>query len=206
MRFATQKDTTASKFFKQKGILTVEHLDMNYLADIFRLEIQYVKFKSKVLYRDSFTIMALTEGNSIIETRRTFFHELSHHFNHYGSQNKMDTSFRDLQESQARWLSLYYAMPLHIFEPLLIKYKDPKYLAELFELPIDMILERCETIKRERSRSEQYDVHRRKEFVHRVKSKSLQPGKVHNGTLSILNQLKNQVGKERMSNDVTRLL
>ncbi|TSB47154.1 ImmA/IrrE family metallo-endopeptidase [Alkalicoccobacillus porphyridii] len=206
MRFATQRDTNISKFYKQHSILTVEQLDIEYLADIFRLEINYGDFKSKVIYEGPFAIMALTEGKSIEETRKTFFHELSHHLNHYGRQKKMSNSFRDLQESSAYWLSLYYAMPLHIFEPLLIKHKDPEYLAELFELPKGMVIERIESIRRERSRSEQHDLHTRKEFVHRLKSKSLQPGKVHDGTLLILNQLKNQVGEERMSNDVKRLL
>lgn len=193
LRFATQRDTQVSQYYKQHDIFTLEHLDMDYLADIFRLEVNYVKFKSKVLYEGPFAIMELTEGKSIEETRKMFFHELSHHLNHYGRQKKMSTSFKELQESQAQWLSLYYAMPLHIFEPLLIKHKDPQYLAELFELPLEMVIERCETIRRERCRSEQHDVHTRREFVHRLKRKSLQPGNVHTGTLSILNQLKNQV-------------
>lgn len=206
LRFATQRDTDIAEFYKKYGILTVENLSMDYLADFFRLEIKYVKFKSKVLYEVSFAVMALTEGKSTKETRKMFFHELSHHLNHYGRQKKMSYSFRSMQESQAHWLSLYYAMPLHIFEPMLIKFKDPQHLAELFELPLEMVIERCESIRRERCRSEQHDVHTRKEFVHRMKNKSLQPGKVHTGTLSILNQLKKQVGEERMNHDVTRLL
>ncbi|UOE96042.1 ImmA/IrrE family metallo-endopeptidase [Alkalihalobacillus sp. LMS39] len=204
MRFATIREEKLIKIYKNKDILTISDLSIKNMAACFNIKVTFHKKKSFCLYDNNCAFIFLNEDQSIEHIRSDFFHELAHFLEHSGVQKGMHKDFKKLQEEQAYWISLYAAMPRHIFEPALTQATSPIQLSELFQLPLDMVKERFNGFKRERKRH-----HEHVQFVNdyeKNRRKSLQPGKVYDSTIDILKKLANQVGEENLHHDVARLL
>lgn len=204
MQFTTQRDQQIMQLFKSKHINQVTHLTIEYVSTKFDIHIEYHDYPSYCIHEEDFALIYLNQNHPIELMRWDFFHELSHFLIHYGNQRNMTSEFSRLQESQAYWCSLYSSMPRHIFEPLMLKHRCDRTLAELFQLPLDMVQERIQTISRERTRQHYYT--KINNLEEKRRSKSLQPGKVYDSTLSILKQLSSQVGEENINYEVARLL
>lgn len=204
MQFTTQRDQQIMQLFKSKQIYQITELTIEYVASKFNIHIEYHDYPSRCIHEENFAVIYLDQNQYKEMVRHDFFHELSHFLFHYGNQRSMTKEFSRLQETQAYWCSLYLAMPRHIFEPLMLKHQCISTLAEIFELPLDMVKQRIKTISRERIRKSTYT---KLNFVEENRrSKSLQPGKVYDSTLSILEQLSSQVGEENINYEVARLL
>ncbi|MED3647842.1 ImmA/IrrE family metallo-endopeptidase [Halalkalibacterium halodurans] len=203
MRFRTTNDSKYSQLMKNKGFETVEHLAIDHVATAFNTMVLYHDFPSHATYDHDFAIIRLKQ-NPVPTMRKEFFHELAHVIAHYGDQNQLPQEFNSLQERQAYWISLYLAMPRHIFEPLAFKHQCIATLAELFELPEEMINERVKTIQREQCRTnQQIQLH---EQESKFRTKSLQPKRIYPSTYDVLKQLESQVGEENINYEVSRLL
>ncbi|OLS34188.1 hypothetical protein BTR22_19050 [Alkalihalophilus pseudofirmus] len=203
MNFSTQHDIRLSKLLKDKGIDTVCDLEIDHLAMVFNAMVIKGE-RNKCYYEDDFALIELNVNQSLRRMRKAFFHELAHIVSHYGDQRRMSQDFKTYQESQAKWFSLYLAMPKHIFEPLLLKHPCIETLQSLFELPHSMIVDRVGTIKRERKRYTHQMRFQRKEL--NLRKKSLQPGEINDSTLDILKQLEKQIGDEQLNEHTKSLL
>lgn len=204
MHFSTQRDIQIMNLYKSKGINSVSQLTIENIANTFNVHVEYNNFPSKCFYDDDFAVIHLNKEQELPYIRKDFFHELSHYLFHYGNQQCMYNDFRKLQEEQANRMTIYTSMPRHIFEPLMLQYRSIKLLTELFELPESMIFERIEMFKQERQlKYQQQALLAKKE---RLRRKSLQPGKVYDSTIKVLKQLASQVGEEKLSYEVKRLL
>jgi Zn-dependent peptidase ImmA (M78 family) len=152
MRFCTEKEITISNQMKSLGICSASDLSYENLCTVFNIDILYRNGQSKCIFEDDYALIFLDNRLPYYEQRRVFFHELAHYLYHYGNQRKMPKPLLSLQEEQASYISLYLAMPRHIFEPALLKYESVESLQEVFELPKDMIVDRCNSLKRQRHR------------------------------------------------------
>ncbi|MBP3950297.1 ImmA/IrrE family metallo-endopeptidase [Bacillus suaedae] len=204
MRYAPLREKQITEIMRMKGIRTVSDLTTENICIAFDIDLHFEPRRSRCIFEDDFAVVILDSRLPRLQQRGKFFHELSHIIAHVGDQKRLNEPFKDLQETQAYWISLYTSMPRYLFEPAAIKYQSIQKLQQIFDLPEDMIIARFESIKRERKRQEfQYKMARSES---KRRPKSLQPGQVYDSTLSILNQLKNQVGEERLSYEVKRLL
>lgn len=204
VRYATFREKQITQMFMNKGILTINDLTIDNLCEVFNLDIIYHSKRCNCFSEDGFALIYLDDRLSYYEQRFKFFHEFSHVLFHSGKQKELPKEFNKLQEDQAYWSALYASMPRHIFEPMVIQHQSVQALGELFELPEKMIIERIESIKRERSRDEfQLRVERLEGMQ---KRKSLQPGKIYDSTRELLKKLESQVGEEKLSYEVKRLL
>lgn len=204
MRYSTEKETRISHQLKSLGICSASDLTYENLCTVFNIDIHYHAGQSKCIFENDYALIFLDNRLSFYEQRRVFFHELSHYLYHCGNQRNMPPSMMFLQEEQARFLSLYIALPRHIFEPALLKYQSVASLQEVFELPKAMIVDRCNTLKRQRRRSVIQTKFQYKQLKHR--RKSLQPENIHKETKVMLHQLANQVGEEAIDYEIRRLL
>ncbi|WP_100406637.1 ImmA/IrrE family metallo-endopeptidase [Bacillus solitudinis] len=206
MRYATFKEQKITEIMKSKGILTVQDLHIDNVCEVFKIDLIFHPRRCNCINEDEDDYAVIFVDNRLPyqEQRYKFFHELSHVLFHPGNQKEMTSEMEQLQENQARWITLYSSMPRHIFEPMAIRYQSIEKLQELFDLPQQYIIERFQTIQRERLRQQFQNRLKRSEMSRR--KKSLQPGLVYDSTLSILNQLKKQVGEDKLNYDVKRLL
>ncbi|MCK0473786.1 ImmA/IrrE family metallo-endopeptidase [Halalkalibacter sp. APA_J-10(15)] len=204
MKYATLKEIQVTNMMKEKNINTIEELSLENVSEVFKVDILYHERKSNCLYDEDYAVIYLDSRLPYYEQRLMFFHELAHVISHEGSQNKLEKEFIDLQEAQANRLALYLSMPRYLFEPLAMKYQSVEKLHDLFELPQNAIIERMASIKREQERTE---FHLKLQTIENQRTRrSLQPGQIYSSTKSILHQLKDQVGEEKLSYDVKRLL
>ncbi|MFA9459166.1 ImmA/IrrE family metallo-endopeptidase [Halalkalibacter sp. AB-rgal2] len=204
MKYATLKEIQVTNMMKEKKIYTIEELSIENLSEVFKVDILYHERKSNCLYDEDFAVIYLDSRLPYYEQRLMFFHELAHVISHEGSQDKLEKEFIDLQEAQANRLALYLSMPRYLFEPLAINYQSVEKLHDLFELPHHAIVQRIASIRREQERT---DFHLKLQSIENQRARrSLQPGQIYNTTRSILHQLKDQVGEEKLSYDVKRLL
>lgn len=204
MRYSTEKETRISHQLKSMGINSAADLSFENLCEVFNIDIQYHEGQSKCIFEDNYALFLLDSRLTYYEQRRVFFHELAHYFCHSGNQKHLPKTLLSLQEEQASFISLYIAMPRHIFEPELLKHQSVAALQEIFELPENMIVDRCNSIKRQRRRAV---IQTRIAFKNsQNRRKSLQPENIYDGTKEMLRQLASQVGEESMSYEVRRLL
>ncbi|PAE96742.1 ImmA/IrrE family metallo-endopeptidase [Shouchella clausii] len=204
MKYTTQREIIISNRMKSLGICSASDLSYENLCTVFNIDILYHDCQSKCIFEDDYALIFLDNRLSYYEQRRVFFHELAHYLYHYGNQRKMPKPLLSLQEEQASYISLYLAMPRHIFEPALLKYQSVTSLQEVFDLPEDMIVERCNSLKRQRRRTVIQTKFQYEQLKHR--RKSLQPENIHKETKVMLHQLANQVGEESMDYEIRRLL
>lgn len=204
MKYITEREITISNQMKSLGINSASDLTYENLCTVFNIDIHYHAGQSKCIFEDDYALIFLDKRLSYYEQRRVFFHELAHYLYHYGNQRKMPRQLLSLQEEQASYISLYLAMPRHIFEPALLKYQSVTLLQEVFDLPETMIVERCNSLKRQRRRTVIQTKIQHEQLKHR--RKSLQPENIHKETKMMLHQLANQVGEESMDYEIRRLL
>lgn len=206
LRYATFKEKQVTELLKSKGIITVQDLHLDNICEVFKIDVTYHRGRSFCIHEDeeNYALIFIDKRLPYFEQRFTFFHEFAHFLYHSGDQKKLSKEMVTLQEQQAHWIALYSSMPRHIFEPMAIRHQSVEKLQELFELPKQYIIERFNSIRRERTlQNFQYRIQRSERSR---RKKSLQPGQVYDSTLSVLEQFKQQVGEERLSYDVTRLL
>ncbi|WP_413378746.1 ImmA/IrrE family metallo-endopeptidase [Alkalihalobacillus sp. 1P02AB] len=205
MRFSTYRDMECSQLFKEHGIVHVKDLTIENISHIFSSHIEYINGPSKFIGDEHFAIIYLDKSKTYFEQRYDFFHELSHVLKHTGDQRFLPESFVKLQEEQANWYTLYFSMPRHIFEPEVMKNQSINYLVERFEIPAKFVRRRFEIIQNERSRQEfQYKMQRAE--INRRKKSLQSNGDLYDSTKQILHQLSKQVGEEKLSYEIKRLL
>ncbi|WP_017728562.1 ImmA/IrrE family metallo-endopeptidase [Halalkalibacterium ligniniphilum] len=204
MRFANLREEKIAKKYKELGIQNPHDLTIENLSSLFKIKVNYYEYETDCLYNDKCAMMYINNQQSKEDIRKDFFHEMAHYFVHCGDQRDMPLEFERLQERQAHWTSLYLSMPRYIFEPIMNEVKSLIELREIFALPDSMIKERVRMIRQQNQTEMQY-MRIKKSEESRI-NRSLNKGKVYKSTLAILNQLKNQVGEEKLSNDVKSLL
>ncbi|SFM28486.1 protein of unknown function [Gracilibacillus orientalis] len=77
--------------------------------------------------------------------RQQFFHELGHVLHHYGDQQELPESFKDLQEYRARNFAFHFAVPtfmLHKIDFLKYRSETVDMIANTFQVTIDFANER----------------------------------------------------------------
>ncbi|MCK0471436.1 ImmA/IrrE family metallo-endopeptidase [Halalkalibacter sp. APA_J-10(15)] len=204
MRFSTLREKKITQVYQQLGISAISDLSIKNVSNVFNFKIDYYDFRSRCIHDDDFAIIALNQNQTVEKIRYDFFHEMAHYFEHIGDQRKINPSFIQLQERQAHSFALVASMPRFIFEPYMDSVASIHELVKAFELPESFIEERIRIIQQQNTT--QYQYQRTKQLEEDRVNRSLQPGRVSNETITLLHQLKNQVGEERLSYDVTRLL
>ena len=198
------RDREISDFLIKKNINYLEDLTTERMAKKLGIYVEFQKGDSYVRSVSDFAMIYIEKRLEHFERRREFFHEVTHVLYHPGDQMYMPKALSIYQEEQTKYLMLYLSMPIHIIEPILLKHPTIESLQEMFDLPEDMIKDRLEMLRRERMRATYQTKIQKHEW--RYRKKSLQPGEVHDCTIEILKKLKKQVGQERISRDVPRLL
>ncbi|GAE32407.1 ImmA/IrrE family metallo-endopeptidase [Alkalihalobacillus hemicellulosilyticus] len=172
------------ELYKTIGVKHPSDLDMMYIAKKLGVDIFY----KRRAYRLDNEIL-LTKGTKI-EEWMMFGHEVCHYLRHSGMQLNMHYLFRDLQEYQADYFAYHFCVPTFMLDDL--PDISIHLIMNTFNVDYDFALRRLEMYQHK--------------LYQTTPRKSLQPGKVYNSTLSILKQLKQQVGEEKLSYDIKRLL
>ncbi|KMK77713.1 ImmA/IrrE family metallo-endopeptidase [Alkalihalobacillus pseudalcaliphilus] len=204
MQFSTIRDQICSELFQEKGILTLKDLTLENICHHFSIHIEYMNGPSKCVSDDLFALISINQNQSLYEQHYDFFHEFSHVRKHTGNQLRLNDSFVQLQEEQAEWYALYFSMPRHIFEPFVLQAQSIEQVVEAFQIPESYVKKRILTIQSERAR--QHDFYQWKKREDLLRKKSLQKDKLYDSTKTMLHQLAKQVGEEKLSYDIKRLL
>lgn len=205
MRFSTWRETKISELMIDKGILTTDDLSIENLSDKFNIDVIYGPKRSHCIHEDDeYALIFIDSRLSLYEQRCKFFHEFAHVISHPGNQKNLPEDFSKLQEEQANCLSLYVAMPRHIFIPAVKKYQSINTLEELFQLPEEYIVRRFMSIRNQIKSQAFQNVIQLSETKRR--RKSLQPEHIYESTKLILQQLADQVGADNINADIRKLL
>ena len=204
MKYSTMRENEVEKVYKRLNIENPHDLTISNLSSLFRIKVEYIEGESECYYNDKCAYMFLDIRQSAEEIRSDFFHEMSHFTQHCGDQRIMPLEFERLQERQAHWVALYLSMPRYIFEPILNEVRSLEELRHIFRLPDSMIRERIRIIRNQNAMQAQFQ--RIKEREESKINRTLQKGKIHTTTLSIIRQLSKQVGEEKINDDIKSLL
>ncbi|QGQ95812.1 ImmA/IrrE family metallo-endopeptidase [Paenibacillus psychroresistens] len=175
--------------YQQNGIHYASDLDIEKIASIFNTTVMTSKGPSHVQWDDEFCVIFINGYHREETKREMFFHELCHPIRHEGNQNKMPTSFIELQEIQASIFQLYAAMPAYMLE----EFKNiqgpvhTKVLAEEFRLSEQFIIRRLEQINQRILREQQDELYRAS------RRRTSKPPEYTEETKRILNQLYRQI-------------
>jgi Zn-dependent peptidase ImmA (M78 family) len=179
--------------YQQNGIHYASDLDIERIASIFNTTVMTSKGPSHVQWDDDFCIIFINGYHREEKKREVFFHELCHPIRHEGNQNKMPTSFVELQEIQASIFQLYAAMPAFMLDEF--KYLPgpvhTKVLAEEFCLSEKFVIRRLEQIN-QRILREQHD-----EILRARRRRASKPPEYTDETKRILNQLEQQLKRNK---------
>lgn len=136
--------------YQQWNIHYPSDLDIEMIADIFKIDIEYREGKSLVDCYEDFYFIVIDARLRPEERREVFFHELGHFLLHHGNQGRMPELFKALQEMQAVNFQYYAAMPYYMLSEF--QYVSPsllvKTMAEEFMLPEKFVERRLEQVKR----------------------------------------------------------
>lgn len=204
MRYSTNREMKISEHLRSLGIMNASDLSIENFCTLFDIDVCFQNDKSHCLFDEDFAVIFIDNQLSHREQRQVFFHELAHVLWHHGSQINMPKQLMMLQEEQASFISLYYAMPRYLLLPILDQYQSIDVLADYFDLPASMVIKRCKSFQREQTR---IVTQTQLEYTHwKRKKTSLQPEKIYEGTKKVLNQLALQVGEDSIHYDIRRLL
>lgn len=156
----TDLEKWINKLYHDHGIHYAADMDLDNIASIFNIEVRTYKGPSFAEWKEEeYSFVFLNAYLTKEQKREVFFHEICHPLKHVGMQEKLPTSFQQLQEIQAAHFQLYSAMPIYMFD----EFKDvndallPKILWEEFCLPERLVLKRLEQIH-SRIQQAQYDI------------------------------------------------
>lgn len=93
-------------------------------------------------------IICIDSRESSTKRREQFFHEMCHVLRHEGSQTKLHSGFRLLQEADAENFSKYAAIPIHMLEK--IDFREPyivDLVSEIFSVSFELAEMRLRQIK-----------------------------------------------------------
>ncbi|WP_181444521.1 ImmA/IrrE family metallo-endopeptidase [Bacillus sp. 03113] len=187
----TLLESTINVKYKVKEIDTLDKLSIEHLCYCFNIHVEYVDEESKALVGDDFSVIYINKNHSQKNIRADFFHEFSHVLLHCGDQRSSHELFREQQELQSFWATLYASMPQHILDQYLPA--EVGELSDLFEIPEELVCERIEQIKRK----EIYYLNQKiAEKQTSYESKSYNPDQWTDETWRLLNKLKKQTKKE----------
>ncbi|GAF14174.1 hypothetical protein JCM19046_4153 [Bacillus sp. JCM 19046] len=204
MRYSTDKELRISEQLRDLGVLHVNDLSIENLCTLYQIEVVFHEDKNTCMFEEDYAVIFINNQLSYLEQRQVFFHELAHIRWHHGNQLQLPKQLALLQEEQASFISLYYAMPRHLLLPEMNRYQSLDGLADYFQLPPTMVVKRCTAFQREQSRIRAQTQEEYKQW--RRKRTSLQSGNLYKGTTEILHQLALQVGEESIHYDIRRLL
>lgn len=204
MRFSTLREEKIEQTYKQLNIAHVFDLSIENISILFNIKVHYYHLRSQCVYDDHCGLMYLNENQSFEKIRYDFFHELGHFFEHCNDQRITNTDFVRMQERQAHLFALYASMPRYLFEPLMQQASSLIELREAFQLPETLIKERVRIIQQQNATQAHY-LRINQEEDSRIK-RTLQSGNVYGSTITVLKQLKSQVGEENLSYDIKSLL
>lgn len=124
-------------------------LNLRVIAKRHNIFINYKPFESHFTKFGKYKEIVLNSNLNKVTQREHFFHELCHAVRHVGKQTMMPKAFRELQERDAKYFTLYATMPYHMIkrynlndQELLLKW------AEDFEVSYELCEKRLEQIKR----------------------------------------------------------
>ncbi|MFD2704176.1 ImmA/IrrE family metallo-endopeptidase [Salibacterium lacus] len=185
--FETRLESWVNEMYAAKGITAVEDLSIEGMCEVFDIHIVPTKYRSKAVYEDDCAIIFLKENMPIEYRRKDFFHELGHIFQHVGDQRDIPFGLKRLQEEQVFWFSLYASMP----EPLIRQYDNIHEASRAFELPILIVKDRLQQLRRKDMQVQSYVSNQKKS-----RRTSYDPDKWTSETWRIMNKLKKQTGQE----------
>jgi hypothetical protein len=134
--------------YQRNGINYASDLDIERIAALFNIEIEFYHGRPFVHYDDyEFATIFLDADASLLDQREAFFHELCHPTRHTGCQMRMPALFKELQEIQAAHFQMYAAMPAYLVESLVVGNVSVKVLADEFQLNESFIIRRLQQIK-----------------------------------------------------------
>jgi hypothetical protein len=146
--YTTELEDWVTNFYLRLRILHPKQLKIDYIARLNEIFITRKPLPSfhKVIgrYRGIF----LDSRQSDLIQREMFFHELCHILRHVGVQSKMPSSFRDLQEWDAKLFTSYAAIPYHMLR--FIDFEQNNVVtntAQLFQVTEELAEERLLQIK-----------------------------------------------------------
>ncbi|WP_246879942.1 ImmA/IrrE family metallo-endopeptidase [Bacillus suaedae] len=198
------REEKIQKLYKENDINFISDLSIENLALLFNIQVEYYDLRSRCIYDEDMALIYLDQNQPYEHIRYDFFHEMAHFFEHCNDQRQANKEFVRLQERQASSFALYASMPRYLFEPYMNSVHSLQELIDAFQLPEVHIRERIRIIRQQNTTRDHYKKLKQREEI--LINRTLQKGKVYESTITVLDQLKKQVGEERMSYDVTRLL
>lgn len=93
-------------------------------------------------------VICIDSRENNMTRREQFFHEMCHILRHEGSQTKLHSDFRLLQEADAENFSKYAAIPIHMLEK--IDFREPyivDLVSEIFSVSFELAELRLRQIK-----------------------------------------------------------
>ena len=129
-------------------------LNIKFIAKRYDIFIDYKPVESRYIRFGLYKEIVLNSNLHKFTQREHFFHELCHAVRHAGKQTMMPKAFRQLQERDAKYFTLYAALPYHMIKRYNLN--DPDLL-EKWREDFNVSYHLC------KSRLEQ--IHRRSFFV-----------------------------------------
>jgi Zn-dependent peptidase ImmA (M78 family) len=144
----TALEDWVTDFYTRKKILHPRHINIEHIARIYDVFINYWGLPSMYKVNGRFRGIYINKSKSKEQQREIFFHELCHILRHTAVQTMMPAAFRELQEWDARHFTLYAAIPAHMLQ--FIDFNDEyviDQMASLFKVTPELCEERLEQIK-----------------------------------------------------------
>ncbi|CAM3779465.1 ImmA/IrrE family metallo-endopeptidase [Alkalicoccus chagannorensis] len=145
MYYSTNAESWLIQEYEKRGITSASTLASQRLSKAFNIQLFSAPQTPYSFYDEEDGMIMLDITTDAMQQRKDFFHEFSHVLLHAGDQRSLPESLIDYQESQARWFSLYAAMPYHILQGYLDQ--EPAVIARAFGVPLSMVKERLQQIQ-----------------------------------------------------------
>lgn len=153
MRFSHYNETVLEQwiyqYFRSNNVVTPTDLDIEVIAAIFEIDLEYVNCKS--FSDNEEMVIFLDRREDPIVTRMIFFHELCHVLRHAGDQRRMPELFKNAQEAEADHFVLYAAMPFYMISQMSLPERRNEaiaYIASEFRVTTEIAEKRIDQIYR----------------------------------------------------------
>ncbi|AQS55625.1 hypothetical protein B0W44_07360 [Novibacillus thermophilus] len=132
MYYKTPFEEKIERLFSSKGIINPSELSIEYLSNVFNIQIVYISSTpERAIWDNRMSVIFLDSTKSLPEMREIFFHELAHPILHVGNQLNMCSDFRNYQENQAKIFQLYAAIPFYMIKKLNFPSEDRLIIEQL---------------------------------------------------------------------------
>ncbi|OMD05721.1 ImmA/IrrE family metallo-endopeptidase [Paenibacillus sp. FSL R5-0636] len=146
--FKTPLEQWIEDRYQENGIFRPSDLTIEKVSRIFNTEVIYYEHTSFSDNEERIIFLNKYEEENLL--RKFFFHELCHVVRHSGDQRWMPSLFRDAQENEADFFSLYTSIPFYIFQSLPLpnnKNEAIGFIAHEFKMPLEIAKKRFQQIE-----------------------------------------------------------